>query len=331
MPRKQSDEQAGIIQKIMTIFPHIDQDEATRLYEAAQKGGEISRFGSIDEWLERKVKFGGVTLDQEDYLVALTHALRLAPFLAGTDFGTTRQRDLGQLWTDVTKGFLGEIGVAKFIKRRFGYEVILDYSKGPLEDYLASDIKQIRLPNGNTLDPRFNISIKTTKFSGVWLDIPGAQFEHSEVFVLVKLGITRSHFIAFLKSISFLRDKLLPTALASGVINDSEAERLWESLPTFNPIPCYVVGFLDKRNVPSVVPKFKTESKATSVKYVMQEYVGWVKGGKPEQIDDALSNSQWEFESIRNFSPSPHFVANVGLLAYSEDDWKRLLRDLAGG
>jgi len=39
---------------------------------------------------------------------------------------------------------------------------------------------------------------------------------HSDVYVLVRVGITREHFIAFLKAISVIRDKLFSKAVEHG-------------------------------------------------------------------------------------------------------------------
>jgi len=319
---------------LMEYLPDLDKDQAKKLADSARKGGEIPEFSLFEVWLQQRASFGTVMLDSMDYVTALTHALRVAPNLAPTDYGTSRQRDLGQLWTDVARGFLGEIGFAKFMRERFGLDLVLDYSLGPIEEYLPSDIKAIKMPDGNLVEPGVKISFKTTKFSGIWLDIPGAQIGHSDVFVLIKLGIPREHFLAFLKWISFIKDKLLPHAVESGAINQTQAQDLWDSLPEFKKIPCYICGFLDDRLIKSPPgPVFRAEhTRAGTLKgYLMQSYVGWVKDRKPELVPEELRSANWRFESIGTFSAEEHFVANAGSLIFSDLEWKNLVKKLTKG
>ena len=314
-------------------LPDLDQDQATKLVNSAVTGGEIHKSFSFEMWLQQRASFGTVMLDSTDYVTALTHALRIAPNLAATDYGTSRQRDLGQLWTDVARGFLGEIGLAKFMRERFGLDLVLDYTLGPIADYLPSDIKAIKIADGNLVEPSVKISFKTTKFNGIWLDIPGAQIGHSDVFVLIKLGISREHFLAFLKWISFIRDKLLPRAVESGAINKTQANNLWDSLPEFKKIPCYICGFLDDRLIKSPPePVYRAQhTRAGNLKgYLMKSYVGWVKGRKPQIVPEELGKVDWQFESIGAFSAEDHFVANTGSLIFSDLEWKDLVKKLVG-
>jgi len=50
-------------------------------------------------------------------------------------------------------------------------------------NFLSSDIKSIQKDNESSRPPKKNISIKTTKLNGRWLDIPGAQLSHSDLFM----------------------------------------------------------------------------------------------------------------------------------------------------
>jgi len=94
----------------------------------------------------KNLSFSSVLLTKEDYLRAALHALSLAPRRAATDYGTSRQRDLAQVWTDAIRGFLGEIAFIKWFKTRFGMEAELDFRKGQIEEFLPSDITRIAVP-----------------------------------------------------------------------------------------------------------------------------------------------------------------------------------------
>lgn len=323
------------IAKIKEIIPDIEDDLINKLYDSARKGKEIERCGSLINWVE-KVEHGIIMLDNNDYFTALMRSLPISLNLAATDYGTTRQRDLGQLWTDTARGFLGEIALSKFALRHFNIQLELDYSiDGALEDYLPSDIGKIYLPNKDkTIDPQIRVSFKTTKFSGIWLDIPGAQIHHSDAFVLVKLGITRDHFIAFLKAMSFIKDKLLHKGIKDGAINKDYADQLWESLPDFRPIPAYVVGYLDRNiiNNPSEVEYKESRKRDGSFKhYTITNYVGRVENRKPVEAPESLKSYECMFESINSFSQADRFVANAGSLKYTKSDWNELFTQVTGG
>lgn len=110
-----------------------------RLCEGASKGRDADDFRSAEEWAHN-LAFSSVLLTREDYLKAAIHALHLAPRIAATDYGTSRQRDLAQVWTDAIRGFLGEIAFAKWLKERFSIEAELDFRVGPMKEFLPSDI-----------------------------------------------------------------------------------------------------------------------------------------------------------------------------------------------
>lgn len=335
MPRET--DKTRTLKAITDKFPEISRKQAEKLYDASKAGGEISKYSSPEEWLKKRFFPNLVMLNRDDYVNALTQSLRIAPRLAGTDFGMTRQRDLGQVWTDTARGFLGEIAFVRLLKQRFGITLDLDYSLGLVADYLNSDIqKAITLSDGTSAELQSNISIKTTKFQGIWLDIPGAQIGHSDAFFLMKLGIEREHFVSFLKDISFVRDKLLPQAKRIGAISEEDADELWDSLPVFENIPCYVCGFIDTdsvdnhKTISSIHRELKKRDGTSKDKYEVSEYIGWIYRGVPDNLDAAIQNKS-EFISIGTFTASNnHFISSIGHLKNSDDDWEQFLTKATG-
>lgn len=91
------------IREIQDILEeHIEPGETSRklaeqVFKSASDGLEYNGV-AFEDWLETRFKYQLVWLDSDDYAKALTRALWLAPHFAGTDFGTSRQRDMGQEW-----------------------------------------------------------------------------------------------------------------------------------------------------------------------------------------------------------------------------------------
>jgi hypothetical protein len=305
--------------------------------EGAVRARDIEVFGDYSRWVEW-LGWASVVLDENDYLKAAVYGLNLAPKLAGTDYGTARRRDLGQLWTDVIRGFLGEVAVAKWLKERFGITAELDYRLGPLEEFLPSDIKSVA-----GREPKLRVSIKTTKLSGLWLDVPGAQIEHSDVFILVRVGVTREHFVAFLKKISVIRDKLMKEAVERGLVKREEIEQIWDSIPEFTAIPAYIAGFLDKTEIQDKLRDrtavIEADGDVKRKRVVINKFLGFWHPGKAiyeeklkellrergKRVEDKMSI---EFEGIEDFSKTLHFIASSGVLKKKKEDWEKLVERL---
>ena len=297
--------------------------------------GALEIEGSFENWLER-FKYQFQWLDKDDYSRALIRALWLAPRFAGTDFGSSRQRDMGQVWTDTARGFLGEIALAKFLQESFSIETRLDTRRGDLAEFLPTDIAEVKLPKEEWREAKLKISIKTTKFNGRWLDLPGAQFEHSDVFVLVKIGILRQHFLAFLKAISFLRDKLFVKAKNLGELDEDDAKELWDEIPEFEPIPTYIAGFMYKGdiNLPiheiniRLVGKFERTKRlevSQGIGLFTPENIRSLP--KVQEIDPSGSRRIVIVPIIDSFT-GQHFFAHSGGLKYGEEEWHRLIEML---
>lgn len=310
-----------------------------QLIKGAQEGLELEKAtlfspGSFQNWMKNRFTYQLVWLDKNDYSKALVRALWLAPVFAGTDFGSSRQRDMGQVWTDTARGFMGEIAVSKFLLDKFSTETKLDTRRGELTEFLPTDITQIRLSGKEWKMPNLLISIKTTKFNGRWLDVPGAQFDHSGVFVLVKIGILRQHFLAFLKAISFLRDKLFVTAKDLGELDDKNAKLLWDEIPEFEPIPAYIAGFLRKSDINLPIHMVRARLKGTKNKRIaVSQGVGLfsretVRACNEIQELDPSGNLPIEIEPIIDSLTGPHFFAHSGGLSYGAESWQKLVSSL---
>lgn len=136
-------------------------------------------------------------------------ALKIVSTTAGTDFGSSRQRDFGQVWADMTRGYLGEYAFKKFLEKTYSISCELGHEIGNLGDYLPTDIHNIKKSGESWRKPKLSIGVKAVKWNGIWFDIPSDQFNHSDIHVLVKVGTARDHLFAFFKQLSVFKDKVL--------------------------------------------------------------------------------------------------------------------------
>lgn len=313
------------------------EELASQLLSGALSGLEVRTEdpSSFKTWLEQRLQYQLTWLDKEDYARALIRALWLAPRFAATDFGGARQRDFAQLWTDTARGFLGEIALQRFLSEKLGFEIELDVRRGNLEEFLPSDIKVRDPRSGQFRAPKKNVSIKTAKFNARWLDLPGAQFEHSDVFVLVKIGISRLHFSAFLKEISFLRDKLFAMARNLGELDNEQANKLWEETPDFIPIPAYVAGYIEKQELQMPVHQINCHVRGRKNRRITITHgVGIfclrnVRQHPEVMRVDPTGSLPVEVEPIISLlSESKHFLAHSGALKFGAEAWSSLVKSL---
>lgn len=223
----------------------IDKKTAETIYNKALIGGEFSNPDDASEWLNQRFLPNIVWIDEAGYTQMCIDALKILHLAAATDYGSSRQRDLGQHWADMTRGYLAEYAFIEFLRKQWNISAQLGHEVGQLDDYLPSDIHRIKSSQEDEWrKPNLLIGIKGTKWNGIWLDIPGAQFYHSDVHIMVKVGVGRDHLFAYFKHISVFRDKILPQGVASGMLSEDEADFLFDALPRFNPIPAYITGFV---------------------------------------------------------------------------------------
>ncbi len=316
-----------------------DENTSKRLAKLLFRGSESAlEFDdddpSFQDWFDNRLKCQFVWLERDDYSRALVRALWLAPVFAGTDFGSSRQRDMGQVWTDTARGFLGEIALSKFFAENFQIQTRLDYHRGDIEKFLPMDISQIKRPYGDWTAPSLKISVKATKFNGRWLDVPGVQVDHSDVFVLSKLGVERHHFLAFLKAISFLRDKLFPNAKKLGELNNENAQELWDEIPEFDPIPAYISGFVNKANINFPIHMINARIKGRKyIRLVVSQGVGLFTPdnirSNPEILRmDPSGSLPIDIEPIIKSYTGTKFLAHSGGLEWGKDQWRDLVNQL---
>lgn len=131
----------------------VSAEEADKIIEKSITGGEINESFGVEDWLNNRFIPNLVFIDETGYSKMCVDALKILSRTAATDFGSSRQRDLGQLWADMTRGYLGEYAFLLFLSERWNIKANLGHEVGSLQEFLPMDIHKVRDPNAEYRRP----------------------------------------------------------------------------------------------------------------------------------------------------------------------------------
>jgi hypothetical protein len=298
---------------------------AGAIFEKANVGGEVAACGGPDAWLKDRLRPNLVWIKSEEYARMCAEALPVALKTVASDFGGARQRDFAQLWADTTRGYLGEFALKKHLDS-LGCQVQLAHKVGELKEFLKLDIHLVKKDGEPERVPKVNIGIKTTKWNGIWLDIPGAQFSHSNFHTFVKVGVGKDHLIAFFKDLSVFKDKVLKKGVEVGAFTLAEADNIYDNLPTFQKIPAYICGFVDVTDFQRPEPEY--DGKVGRKHYIVSKWAGPYSedllkaAGKTKNISGVA-----KLEGIQKLNHAG-YLFNAGSLKWKKADWDILIAAL---
>jgi len=300
----------------------LTQKEAQNFIGKAFDGGEFTDFEYAREWYEERFIPNLIEIDKDDYTSMCTSALLTTMKTTATDFGSSRQRDLGQIWADQTRGYLGEMGVKKFIEKNWNIECKLKHELGNLEDFLASDIYKVKKDSDSSFRlPNKTIGIKTTKLNGMWLDIGGDQFFHNDFHVLPKVSLGRDHLFGFMKTLSVFKEKILPEGIRVGSLTKQTAESIFYELPNHGNCFVYISGFADSSEDFVNLPY---KGKMGNIHFTIDEWKGSFRKSDLEEIktkESMSNNGKVQFKNIQELTGDKRYLFNTGSLYFDKNDW----------
>ncbi len=295
----------------------VSPKEAELILEKALTGGETDK-DRAGEWLNERFIPNTVFIDEKGYAEMCIDALKILAKTSASDYGSSRQRDLGQLWADMTRGYLGELAFKIFLKSKYGIDVELGHEAGDLKDYLPADIHSIKSVDGTTRAPKIRLGIKTTKWNGIWMDLPGDQFNHSDAHIFIKVGTGRDHLFSYFKKIGVF-DKIFQVGKEIGHLTDAEVSTLYDALPTFRPIPAYICGFVQGGEK---YPNLSYGGSKGRKNYTITRWSGPILPGDLEEIKKREGvGGGIKFEGIGDFSHDKGYLFNTGNLSWKKDMW----------
>lgn len=313
-------------QIIMRDKLSISEKDADNFINKAIDGGEITNYFPMKNWFKQRFQPNCILIHEEEYANMCIDALKILSTTAGTDYGSSRQRDMGQLWADMTRGYLGELAFVKFLETNWGIKSKLGHEKGELIDFLNTDIKQITKPNEQQREPKIDIGIKTGKSNGIWLDITGKQFHHSDIHVFVKVATGRDHLFAFFKHLSVFKDKILKKGEDIGLLTQSESKNLFDVIPSFTPIPAYICGFVESS---AQYKELDYTGKKGRKNFEIKSWNGPYDPSDIQKIKEAENiTGTAKFAGIGEFTNSKRYLFNTGNLLWKRDDWQRIIDKL---
>lgn len=328
MARDLSEKELGLLNHLISqvgLALGLEPIESTAVVQAAVVGRECERdSAAIESWINDRLIPNTVFIDEDGYLEMCIAALRTVSSTVATDFGSSRQRDLGQIWGDKTRGYLGEYALKLYLKKVFNLEIDLAHQEGELGDFLASDIARVMVA-GKWREPDLKVGVKTTKMNGIWLDIPNNQFAHSDVHVAVKLAVPTDHLFSFMKSVGIFRDTILRLGVETAHIDQSEANRIDDEIPDLKRIPAYVCGIADARRTYGSMPY---EGRKGTKNFTIDGWKGERRLGDLDAIRVKESVAKAEFERIGKFSHELGFLFNTGSLEWGRTTWNNLVDSL---
>ncbi|MEM2145154.1 MAG: hypothetical protein QW279_07330 [Candidatus Jordarchaeaceae archaeon] len=324
------------LEKIISDKNVLEEIYTTMIRGAVNSGETQDSRESLLDWFNSRFMPNSIILDRSDYSKALIRSLWISPNLASLDFAGGRLRDFAQLWTDTARGFLGEIAVQKFLKKNFDMSIYLETRRGKAEEFMSSDIRVIEQGTNKHRESKIKVSIKTTKLNGRWLEIPESQFKQSDVFILVKLGISRYHFISYLKETI---KNLLKEGLNLNELDEKQVEILANDIPNWNSIPAYIPGFVDKANLTLPIHKLsfnfcrKRKKDAYGIRPISKieitDGIGLFSRSEilkveeiknatvPQDIPIVVAGIEKEIDG--------NFYASSGQLTFAHEEWKKIV------
>lgn len=302
----------------------ISQEELIILSNKAIDWWETS-LEDLGYWVDNRLKPNLFRIDDDWYARMCIDALKTIQTTTPSDYWSSRQRDMLQIWWDTIRWYLAEYAVLLFFKTNWGIDVRLWHEQGNLEDYLNTDIYSYRIKKWESFKkPLINIWIKWTKFNWIWLDMPGNQFSHSHIQILVKVWVSRDHLLAYLNHINVFKDNLFKKWIELWITDKTEVDDICWKLPKFSSIFAYIAGFVVTWEEKYMELDYK--GKKWRKNYEITSWNWPFNKEKDLEIIKKKESVDWKikFLWVGEFAHSG-YLFNAWKLLWKKEDWERYI------
>lgn len=177
-----------------------------------------------------------VHLTLHEYETCFDFAIKMA-YSTRSSHGTgiRGSRSEVQMADDFILGILAEHGVQKFLKEKFGVEIILDLDVHP-DHITAQDFDGI-CNDGVKRAVKLGVAVKASKMKSCFNIIPPIEYENedrkSDIYIFVRVGLPSDHLFRILRDHSFFK----------GVADFLEEEEGFREIEELTDIPIWICGF----------------------------------------------------------------------------------------
>jgi hypothetical protein len=305
---------------------NIDQKVIEKLYRTnvITENLNSDNFEQVTNLLRDRVIYLGYT----DYAKAYMYQHRLAYKLVASALGSSRRRDSVEILANGIQGTLGEIAVQQFLETRFGVKTELDFSiDKKTEKYVPTDLTNI-IEGTNKRPLAKNVSIKSTKFGGIWLDIHGRQKEKSDFFIFTLVGNGFDMLRKFQSTLE--KDALVKLATQEGLL-DYFDEKLYITRDKFPPVPVIIAGIAPDENEvikKKIIIKDRRNRKGELRFKEVVSFQGWLDRGKTKCKPRDLSGDV-RFYGTETFTNIDHYIVSFDRLKNDRVSWEHLVNSIA--
>ena len=163
-----------------------------------------------------------------------------------------------------------------------------------------------------------------TKWSGAWLDL-GTQYNHSDIYVQIKVNTGTNHLMSFLKKVGFFDELLFKKGVEMKIISKEMKDQLSNKIQNFDNLFAYISGFKKVENLDFTYEGELKEEKKWK-KYNINSGEGLLKQKILDKIKKDNNCDKIYINPIEKFTTYPRYIIHNNKLKYKTEDWEKVIQ-----